>query len=457
MFERRWAMMRQIQYGTGFGLFWALIFLFVYVQYFYHQPTCFDTVQNGNEAAVDCGGSCARICTFTVTQPEVLWARSFRVHDGQYNAVAYIINRNRIAATPEVAYTFSLYDAEGLITQRRGTTILPPDSEYPVFESRIDTQDRIPTQTFIELEPATVWLPANAGRDQFVVTDRQLKNADSQPKLEAKIRNTALTSAKKVEVVATIFDARGNALTSSRTFIDNFTPRSEVSAMFTWPEPIAKTVRSCEVPTDVMLAIDLSGSMNNDADNPPEPLTSVLTAARSFVDRLKDNDQIGVVTFATKGQIVQSLTRQKAAVAAGVSQLTIEPKEEVGSTNPGDGLLKVLAELNSSRHSTEARKVAVLLTDGLATAPEENPDEFAFEQAQRVKESGVTLFTIGLGAGVNMDFVTALASDPSLAYKAVSTADVDRIYKLITGSLCEDGAAVIDIVPKTDASFAPLE
>jgi hypothetical protein len=69
----------------------------------------------------------------------------------------------------------------------------------------------------------------------------------------------------------------------------------------------------------------------------------------------------------------------------------------------------------------------------------------------------VILFTIGLGEAVNMEFVTALASGPSFAYQAVTKEEVDRIYKLITGSLCEDGAAVIDIVPKTDASFAPLE
>ena len=449
--------MRQLQYGTGFGLFWVLIGTFAYFQYVHQQPTCFDTNKNGSEEGVDCGGACTRICALSVIQPEATWARSFRVHDGQYNAVAYIVNKNRIAAAPELAYTFSLYDAQGLIVERSGKTILPPDSEYPVFEARIDTQGRVPTQTFIKLEPIELWLPASVGRDQFVVTDRQLTDVDGQPKLEAKIKNTALTSAEEVEVVATIFDTQGNALTSSRTFIDNFASRSEATAVFTWPEPIAKTIRSCEVPTDIMLAIDLSGSMNNDGANPPQPITSVLSAARSFVDRLRDTDQVGVVTFATDARIVQSLTSERGAVATGVSKLTIDPKEQTGSTNPGEALLRVLEELSSVRHSDEARKVAILLTDGLATAPYENPDAFALEQVEKVKAAGITVFTIGLGASVNMDFVTSLASGPTLAYKAVSVTDVDRIYKLITGSLCEEGAARIDIVPKTNASFTPLE
>lgn len=457
MLQRKWAFWRQVQYGTGFGFFWVLLIALVYFQNFHEAPTCFDSSQNGDERGVDCGGSCTRICAFEVIKPEAKWARSFRVSNTQYNAVAYIENRNRVAATPEVSYTFSLYDASGLITERKGKTILPPDSVYPVFEARIDTGGRTPTQTFIELDPIELWLPATVGRDQFTITDRKLLNSDSTPKLEAKIVNNALTSADKVEVVATIFDANGNALTSSRTFIDDFEGRSEATAVFTWPEPIAKTVRSCEVPTDVILAIDLSGSMNNDGANPPQPVTSVLNAATSFVNRLNKTDQVGVVTFASKASIVQQLTNQLPSVVRSVAGLVIDPKEEAGSTNPGEALIRVFEELHSSRHSAEARKVAVLLTDGLATAPDEDPDGYALLNAQKVKESGISIFTIGLGESVNMDFVKSLASSPQQAYQAVSAGDVDRIYRTITASLCEDGAAVIDIVPKTDASFAPLE
>jgi Mg-chelatase subunit ChlD len=197
--------------------------------------------------------------------------------------------------------------------------------------------------------------------------------------------------------------------------------------------------------------------MNNDGAKPPQPLTSVLSAARAFVDRLRPTDQVGVVTFATNATLVQALTRDLPSVSAGVLGLTISPKEEQGSTNPGDAFIKTLEELNSSRHSKDARKVAILLTDGLATAPDENPNEFALEQAELLKNSGVTVFTIGLGNGADMDFVRTLASSPNQAYQALSANDVANIYRTITASLCEDGAAVIDIVPKSSASFQSLE
>lgn len=457
MFERKWALLRRLQYAIGLFVFCAIVFVLGYRQFIYVAPTCFDNVQNGTEKGVDCDGSCTRICTLDVLQPTVDWVRSFKASATQYNAVAYVENKNKIAASPEVNYTFSLYDAQGLITERKGKTILPPDSVYPIFEGRINTGGRTPTQTFIAIDPVTLWLPATYGRDQFEITDRTLLNADSEPKLEAKIRNNELTDAKNVEVVATIFDKSGNALTSSRTLLDSIPGRSESSAVFTWNTPIAKTIRSCEIPTDVLLAIDLSGSMDSDSVKPPQPLTSVLQAAEAFVSRLHSTDQVGVVTFASKAQLSQPLTNNLASIAQQIGTLHIEPKEQKGTTNTGDAISVAQAELSSSDHSTEARRVVVLLTDGLATSPDPDPEKYALDKAQALKDSGVTVYAIGLGTQVNMDFIKQLASAPSLAYQALTSGDVDAIYRQITSALCEDGPAVIDIVPKTATNFAQLQ
>ena len=167
--------------------------------------------------------------------------------------------------------------------------------------------------------------------------------------------------------------------------------------------------------------------------------------------------QAALVTFATDAVLEKRLTRNTASIAQTIRELVIDPKEEVGSTNQGEAFRRAFEELHSELHSVEARKVLVLLTDGLATAPDEEPEAYALKNAQLVKDSGITVFTIGLGQQVNMDFVRALASTPASAYQAASTDDLDQIYRTITASLCEDGAAVIDIVPKTDASFAPIE
>lgn len=451
--KRTWAFWRRVQYGTGFLTFLFLLGGVFYVSYFYAPASCFDGVKNGSEQGVDCGGSCSRICSFQVTPPQVSWAQSFEVTEGVYNAVAYVENRNQAAASPEVPYTFRLFDKDGLIVERTGSTILPADSVYPIFAARIDTSGRVPTQTILELGEAEKWLPAVSGREQFTVQERTLQNVDSRPRLEAKIYNNALTEAEDIEVVATIFDAQGNALTSSRTFINTFAPRSEEIVVFTWPQPIAKTIRSCEIPTDVALAIDLSGSMNNDGGTPPQPISSVLEAAQAFTGRLQQEDQVSVVTFATKAVLVAPLSRAFSAIATQIKTLAISPEEEQGSTNTGDAIKVATSELVSSRHNTEARKVLVLLTDGLATAPGEDPDTYALAAASESKDKDVIIYTIGLGNEVNMDFVRSLASDSGKAYAALTTNDVNNIYRSITASLCEDGPAVIEIIPKTTTGF----
>ncbi|MEZ4200587.1 MAG: hypothetical protein R3B69_03315 [Candidatus Paceibacterota bacterium] len=222
-----WAFKRRLAYGTLFAFILICCFTWVYFAYFYQAPNCFDGEQNNDEAAIDCGGGCVRICPFEAVEPSVKWARSFKVTDGLYNAVAYVENLNRVAATPELAYTFSLYDEAGIITEVSGITILPPNSVYPVFAPRIATGNRVPTRTFLELSPADLWVPSTLGSEQFTATDRELADADEKPRLRATIRNNDLEEAEDVEIVATIFDANKNALTSSRTFVENFAPRSE--------------------------------------------------------------------------------------------------------------------------------------------------------------------------------------------------------------------------------------
>lgn len=451
-----WAFWRRAQYIAFFSFVLLLLTGFLYYKFLYTLPTCFDGRENGMETGVDCGGGCTRICAFEVTQPEVQWARSFKITEGQYNAVAYVENRNMRAATPELQYTFSLYDDAGLIVERSGVTVLPPDSVYPIFEGQLITGTRVPTRTFLDIKEPELWIPATYGRDQFTIVERTLARVDTEPRLDAVLQNNDLEEARDVEVVATIFDKERNALTSSRTVIDTFPPRSEQTVVFTWPEPIAKTIRSCEIPTDVLVAIDLSGSMNDDGGTPPQPITAVLSAAERFVSRLQTRDRVGIITFATDAVLALPLSSNGAMVQQAILSLAIAPAEEQGSTNTGDALLRAAEGFSGTQHNENARKVLVLLTDGLATAPEEEPEAYALAVATALKERNVELYVIGLGERVNFEFIQALASRPDTAYQALTNEDVERIYQTITASLCEDGPAVIEIVPKTATSFEQL-
>src|SRR5690606_11773119 len=101
------------------------------------------------------------------------------------------------------------------------------------------------------------------------------------------------------------------------------------------------------------------------------------------------------------------------SVADLVSALTIDPESERGSTNTGDAIARMTEEFTSARHDSNARKVGIILTDGLATAPANEPEAYAVSKASTLKANDVTLFTIGLGASVNRTFLETLASDVS--------------------------------------------
>ena len=447
--NRMWAFKRRLMYGAGVGVFLLMLLSLSYWLFFYAAPTCFDGKMNGAERGIDCGGGCALVCATDVTEPKVLWAQAFEIVPGLYNAVGYVENRNLVEGTEELRYTFKLLDSTGAtITEVRGTTFVPPDSVYPIFEGRIDTGGRQVARTFLTLEPTAAWEEFTSTRNQFSVGSRSLEDVDAQPRLDATITNNAIKDARDVEVVATIFDAEGNALTASRTVVPLFEGRTEKTVTFTWPQPIAKTLRSCEVPTDIMLAIDLSGSMNNDGGTPPEPITSSLKAAASFAARLKSNDQAGVATFATVGALAQTLMTDKAAVSRLIESLAIDPQEERGSTNLSDAILKATEELSSSRHDSDARKVLVLFTDGKATAPDPDPNAHARDAALAAKNAGITIFTIGLGEDLDQALLSEIASSPDRTYTALDTRALDQIYRSITSAICEDGPAKIDIIPK---------
>jgi len=467
---RPWAFWRRVQYGSAYFTFVALVSILVYVVVFYTPSNCFDGMQNGGEAGVDCGGACTRICAVSVIPPAVAWAESFAVTDSQYNAVAYIDNRNEVAGTPELRYIFRLYDAAGLITERSGSTVLPPDNSYPIFEGRIDTNGRIPTNTTVEITPADLWLPFSSNRSQFRTVDIELLGTDVRPRLNARLENTALTEAQNVEVITTIFDTNGNPLTASQTFVERFAPRAQTDVVFTWPRPIATTLRTCDVPSDIMMVLDRSGSMAADSTDPPQPLTNAKRAAQTFMQQLRSTDQVGYFSYATEPSrpLEQTLTSNLGQAVSAID-MTQMGTDGVQYTNMGEAIATAQAELTSNRHRDTARKVIVFLTDGDVTRPL-NPvtgerdiayaADFARTAAAAAKAEDITIYTIGFGdffaqidnvLDRDVDLVQDLASDPTKSFLAPTISELESVYRDIAEDICEDGPARIDIIAKPPA------
>ncbi len=137
---------------------------------------------------------------------------------------------------------------------------------------------------------------------------------------------------------------------------------------------------------DIMMAIDVSGSMLA-RDFEPDRISSAKSVAASFVgDRV--GDRIGLVVFAGEAFTQSPLTTDKATLQTLLARIRSGLIED--GTAIGNGLATAL---NRLRESESKSKVVILLTDGVNNRGEIAP----LTAAQIAKDMGVKVYTIGVG------------------------------------------------------------
>ncbi len=241
-----WGLKRQIFYVIILILFIAAFAFLISYPALNKAPTCTDYKHNGDETGVDCGGSCARACTAELEELSVIWARSFRVVPGRYNAVAYITNHNKNAAVKKINYRFRFGDANNVyIGKRDGSTFVSPGGNFAVFESAIGIGNSVPVYTTFEFTEAPQWLQVpqeKINQLRVLVSNIELKDETTAPRLTASVRNNSLFTIKNLGVVAILYEAGGNAISTSRTYLEQLAPLQTRNIYFTWPEPFGSPV-----------------------------------------------------------------------------------------------------------------------------------------------------------------------------------------------------------------------
>lgn len=245
-----WALKRQIFYVAVLISFIAVTaFLIIYPK-LNKPPTCEDGRQNGTETGIDCGGSCARACIAEVDDLDVLWARSFRVIPGRYNAVAYVANHNKNSAVQKINYRFRFGDKNNVyIGKREGSTFVPPGGNFAIFEAAIDIGNSVPVYTTFEFSETPVWFKVPmALLDQLkvLVSNIEISETD-KPRLSATIKNDSLFTIPNLNVVAILYSADGNAVSSSKTSVSSLAPLATATLNFTWLEPFSAPIVAKEI------------------------------------------------------------------------------------------------------------------------------------------------------------------------------------------------------------------
>lgn len=239
-----WGARRKFLYSAVGGFLLFIILVVLWATFFTRTPTCFDAIQNGGEAGVDCGGSCALICADAAHAPVVLWARAFESSSTTYTAAAYVQNNNVGAGARRVGYSFQLLDADNqLVIDRVGTIDLPPVVTIPIIETNIDVGYGEVARTLFAFSDVPVWHKISAEQfPELRVTAQELSSDASR--LSVRVTNTAFDAIGRLAVTAVLFDSDNVARAASQSIIESIARQSSQDVVFTWPGGVPDIVRA---------------------------------------------------------------------------------------------------------------------------------------------------------------------------------------------------------------------
>ncbi|HOV16114.1 MAG TPA: VWA domain-containing protein [Candidatus Cloacimonadota bacterium] len=145
---------------------------------------------------------------------------------------------------------------------------------------------------------------------------------------------------------------------------------------------------------DIMIALDVSGSMLAVDFVPENRLGAARKVAKEFIER-REHDRIGLVTFSEYALTRCPLTLDHGALIQILNQ--VEVNKEASSTAIGMGLAAAIARL---RNSSAKSKVIILITDGVNNTGEVDP----FTAAEMAKAFDIKIYPVGVGSNGLVDF-----------------------------------------------------
>ena len=225
------------------------------------------------------------------------------------------------------------------------------------------------------------------------------------------------------------------------------------------PQQVGETVRLPVTGRSIMLAVDLSGSMQTPdmqtADGPVTRLDAVKAVAGDFIRR-RIGDRIGLVLFGDQAYLQAPLTLDRSTVRTLLDEAQIGLAGQ--QTAIGDAIGLAIKRL---RGEPAGNRVLILLTDGASNAGNVDP----LKAADLAAQEGVRIYTIGVGGdGTGNGLFGLLQSGRSDldedALKAIARKTGGRYFRASdVNSLSGIYAALDQIEPlsKDGQSWRPVE
>ncbi len=179
---------------------------------------------------------------------------------------------------------------------------------------------------------------------------------------------------------------------------------------------------------DIVLIIDSSDSMRQRGFDPSDPWRNKFDVVKEvvgdFIEK-RENDRIGMVTFADIAFIASPLTFEKKFLT------DITRMQEMGMAGKRTAINDAIVQSYNLLSKSKARsKIAILLTDGI-----DNMSKVPFGDLKSlIEKRDIKLYTIGVGdaRNYNAQYLQALAdAGKGLAFGAQDATTLSQIYKEI--------------------------
>ena len=213
------------------------------------------------------------------------------------------------------------------------------------------------------------------------------------------------------------------------------------------PQFIGDTVRQTLSGRSLMMAVDISGSMD-EADmkisgRRMTRLQAVKIVAGEFIEK-REGDHIGLILFGSQAYLQAPLTFDRKTVATLLNESFISLAGR--STAIGDAIGLAVKRL---RDQDESNRVLVLLTDGSNSAGNVEP----LKAADLAAQEKIKIYTIGIGSDRSRDLdentLNAIAEKTEGRYfRATNISDLLQIYQLLDE---------IEPVSQDELSYRPIQ
>jgi VWFA-related protein len=213
-----------------------------------------------------------------------------------------------------------------------------------------------------------------------------------------------------VLVTADVYDRLGQPLRGLDESSFTLTGDLSASTRITRVENITDD----NLPFGAVLVIDVSSSMAG------LPLERAKTAAQAFIDSLRPDDPVALMTFGSDVRLVQDFTTDRTALSASIAAL-----QWGGQT----ALYQAAFEaINVAANARLPRRAVVLLSDGAEFGDLSQVGRSAALTESTVR--GVPLYTIGLGYGIDRSYLIELSEGTNAQfYESPSPDQLVGIYQ----------------------------